>query len=219
MVTNDDGRILLDLCRHECDNQLGHLSHPLVHPVSPMQHSSAYFTSSPFPTPSHHTVRSFPIHSMTPIWIFPAYPLLITAPFASNIIDAVPTAAAATRINAIAIALTAVSIQGAGFMVSIMIYSAFIYRLMTRKLPNEPTRPGIFVSVGPSGFTVAGIVHLANDLKEKIVGIDEAFGSPNGVVDASFVLKILADVVGLWLWGLCIWYDYSEIITPPGLMC
>lgn len=156
---------------------------------------------------------------MTPIWIFPAYPLLLTAPFASNIIDAVPTAAAATRINAIAISLTAVSIQGAGFMVSMMIYSAFIYRLMTRKLPNEPTRPGIFVSVGPSGFTVAGIVHLANDLKEKIVGIDEAFGSPNGVADASFVLKILADVMGLWLWGLCIWYDSPMISIVQGLVC
>lgn len=91
-------------------------------------------------------------------------------------------------------------------MVSLMIYSAFIYRLMTRKLPNESTRPGIFVSVGPSGFTVAGIVHLANDLNVKILGIDSALKSPSGPGDTAFVLRIVADVVGLWLWGLCIWY-------------
>lgn len=44
---------------------------------------------------SHQTptdlVRSFPIHNMTPIWIFPAYPLLLVAPFASNFIDALPS--------------------------------------------------------------------------------------------------------------------------------
>ena len=80
---------------------------------------------------------------MTPIWIFPAYPLLLVAPFASSLIDALPDAAAAARINSIAIALGAVCIQGTGFLVSLMIYSAFIYRLMTQKLPRETTRPGM----------------------------------------------------------------------------
>lgn len=80
---------------------------------------------------------------MTPIWIFPAYPLLLLAPFASNLIDCLPDAAAAVRINSVAIAFSAVSIQGTGFLVSLMIYSAFIYRLMTQKLPRETSRPGM----------------------------------------------------------------------------
>lgn len=80
---------------------------------------------------------------MTPIWIFPAYPLLLVAPFAANLIAGLPDAAAAARINSIAIALGAVCIQGTGFLVSLMIYSAFIYRLMTQKLPRETTRPGM----------------------------------------------------------------------------
>jgi len=80
---------------------------------------------------------------MTPIWIFPAYPLLLIGPFAANLIDALPNAAAAARINSIVIALGAICIQGTGFLVSLMIYSAFIYRLMTQKLPRETTRPGM----------------------------------------------------------------------------
>ncbi len=87
--------------------------------------------------------RTFPIHTMTPIWIFPAYPLLLISPLASNLIDALPDAAAAARINSIAIAFGAVCVQGTGFLVSLMIYSAFIYRLMTQKLPRERTRPGM----------------------------------------------------------------------------
>jgi hypothetical protein len=80
---------------------------------------------------------------MTPIWIFPAYPLLLTAPFAANLIDALPSAAAAARINSLAIALAAVCLQGTGFLVSLMVLSAFIYRLMTQKIPRETTRPGM----------------------------------------------------------------------------
>jgi tellurite resistance protein TehA-like permease len=87
--------------------------------------------------------REFPIHTMTPIWIFPAYPALLVAPLASNIISALPDAAAAEKINAVAIAYGAVCVQGTGFLVSLMIYSAFIYRLMTQKLPRENRRPGM----------------------------------------------------------------------------
>ena len=80
---------------------------------------------------------------MTPIWIFPAYPLLLTAPFAANLIDALPSAAAASRINSLTIALAAICLQGTGFLVSLMVLSAFIYRLMTQKIPRETTRPGM----------------------------------------------------------------------------
>lgn len=87
---------------------------------------------------------------MTPIWIFPAYPLLLIAPLASNLIDALPDPGSAARLNSIAIAFGAVCIQGTGFLVSLMIYSAFIYRLMTQKLPRETTRPGM-VCMTPYG--------------------------------------------------------------------
>jgi tellurite resistance protein TehA-like permease len=87
---------------------------------------------------------------MTPIWIFPAYPLLISAPFASNLIDSLPSATEATRVKAIAIAFGAITLQGAGFLVSLNIYGAFIYRLMTQKLPRDTLKPGIvsLLSVG-----------------------------------------------------------------------
>jgi tellurite resistance protein TehA-like permease len=80
---------------------------------------------------------------MTPIWIFPAYPLLLCAPFASNLIDSLPGADEAARINATAICLGAVTLQGTGFFVSLNIYGAFIYRLMTQKLPQDTLKPGM----------------------------------------------------------------------------
>ncbi|PVH81769.1 hypothetical protein DL98DRAFT_587086 [Cadophora sp. DSE1049] len=149
------------------------------------------------------STQSFPIHMMTPVWIFPAYPLLLVAPFAANLIGALPDAAAADRINSIAIAFSAVCVQGIGFLVSLMIYAAFIYRLMMQKLPRETTRPGMFVSVGPSGFTVAGLVLLGNKSISKI-SPNVHFGNDN----AEFVLKLISLLVGIWLWGLCLWFSF-----------
>lgn len=99
----------------------------------------------------------FPIHTMTPVWVFPAYPLLITAPFGGNLINSAVKVGLVSRINGLPVALAAVTVQGMGFSLSFMVLAAFVYRLMTQKLPRDPQRPGVFISIGPSGFTVAGI--------------------------------------------------------------
>lgn len=155
---------------------------------------------------------------MTPIWIFPAYPLLLIGPLAATLINALPSVAAAIRINSIAISLAAICIQGTGFLVSLMIYSAFIYRLMTQKLPRETARPGMvsfihllsstppsspkqFVSVGPSGFTVTAIVNLGSIVQTNIM----PFGYMT-TIDAGCIVKLIAYLTGLWLWGLCLWF-------------
>ena len=66
--------------------------------------------------------------------------------------------------RALQVVVGGITLQGTGFMVSIMIYSAFIYRLMTQKLPKEPLRPGMFVSVGPAAFTITGLINMGENL-------------------------------------------------------
>lgn len=94
------------------------------------------------------------------------------------------------------IIIGATAIQGVGFLVSLMVYSAFIYRLMSQKLPKESMRPGMFVSVGPSAFTVAGIVNMADQAKRSF---PESFMG-NGAMAAD-VLKVVVNFAALWLWG------------------
>jgi hypothetical protein len=134
MASDNYASLLLDLSLGRCTCKFWDIPHHLVNSVSVLSPNYCILPDRP---------RTFPIHTMTPIWIFPAYPLLLLAPFAANLIDALPDAAGAARINSIAIALAAVCVQGTGFLVSLMIYSAFIYRLMTQKLPRETTRPGM----------------------------------------------------------------------------
>lgn len=134
LAPHGDASMLLGVSVYSCHRQLWNLPNHLVNTVGSESQICCVMLS---------VHRTFPIHTMTPIWIFPGYPLLLMAPLASNLIDALPNAEAAARISSSAIALSSICIQGTGFLVSLMIYSAFIYRLMTQKLPRETTRPGM----------------------------------------------------------------------------
>ena len=136
------------------------------------------------------STQTFTISQMTPVWIFPAYPLLIIGPHAGVL------SANLSPSRALDIIVGGFTIQGIGFMVSMMIYSAFIYRLMTQKLPKESLRPGMFVSVGPSGFTVTGVINMAQSAQKALP--TDFMG--DGPLTAS-ILKVVANWMGLWLWG------------------
>lgn len=143
------------------------------------------------------STQTFTIHQMTPVWIFPAYPLLVIGPHAGVL---------ASKLNDLAaldIIIGGFVFQGIGFMVSLMIYAAFIYRLMTQKLPQESLRPGMFISIGPSGFTVAGVVMMGQSMPRVVPPnfMGEGMGELAGKVSL-----IVANWMGLWLWGLAIWF-------------
>ncbi|KAI1402001.1 voltage-dependent anion channel-domain-containing protein [Hypoxylon fuscum] len=146
------------------------------------------------------STQIFPIHTMTPVWVFPGYPLLLAAPFASILIATETAASDNPPIHKLAVAMCAISIQGTGFLISFMIMAAFIYRLMTQKLPRDMQRPGVFISIGPSGFTVAGIVSLGQ--QSGVVIPDSFEGSTHSVI----IIRLLSTIIGIWLWGLSVWF-------------
>ncbi len=104
------------------------------------------------------STQTYTIDEMTPVWIFPAYPLLIVGPYAGEL------SAHLAGDRAMGVIVAGWVFQGIGFLVSLMIYASFIYRLMTQKLPRESLRPGMFISVGPSGFTIAGVTSMGQVL-------------------------------------------------------
>ncbi|RGP80830.1 malic acid transport [Fusarium longipes] len=142
----------------------------------------------------------FPVHTMTPTWVFPAYPLLLNAPFAANLIAAADSSGHELTVNTVSMALGATAIQGTGCLIAFMISSAFIYRLMTQKLPRDNQRPGIFMSIGPYGFTAAGIAQLGS--QAHLLVPENFLGTPH-VAD---IIKVISILVSLWLWGLAMWF-------------
>lgn len=131
-------------------------------------------------------------------------------------------------IDGLPIAMAAVAVQGMGFSLSFMVLSAFVYRLMTQKLPRDTQRPGVFISIGPSGFTTAGIGESScayactsifyhssgpnfGTVTVQLGGLAADylpvnFMMPGMTAHAVFILKLLSGLIGVWLWGLSIWY-------------
>jgi len=136
------------------------------------------------------STQVFTLATLTPVWIFPCYPLLVIAPHAAVLGNRVPGS------RALDILIGGFTLQGVGFMVSLMVYAAFLYRLMTIKLPQDPLRPGMFVSVGPSGFTIAGIINMGQALPKSIPPDFMSVGPLAGTIT-----MIMANWVGIWLWG------------------
>lgn len=137
---------------------------------------------------------------MTPLWIFPAYPLLIIAPHAGVLAQQIP------QRKAFDVIVGGWTLQGIGFLVSLMIYSAFIYRLMTQKLPMEAARPAMFVSVGPAGFTAAGTLGMAEGAR---AALPPGFMGDEAL--AATILKVVAAYMSLWIWGLAVWFFFISV--------
>jgi hypothetical protein len=104
MVTGDHARSVLGLLRTCCGLQLWNLPHH----VSAAENTRLTSIGLTF---SRWSTQTFTISQMTPIWIFPAYPLLITGPFASVLAPKLPA------IEALQVIIGGVIFQGIGFMV------------------------------------------------------------------------------------------------------
>ncbi|KAI9836019.1 MAG: hypothetical protein M1838_005142 [Thelocarpon superellum] len=148
------------------------------------------------------STQTFTVADMTPVWIFPTYPLLLAGPQAAVL------AAGIDPDRALDIVIGGYTLQGIGFLVSFMIYGAFIYRLMTQKLPTAALRPGMFVSVGPAAFTVSTIVGITEQLHTVLPS--DFLG--DGQMAAS-VLGFVGAFVALWLWGLSIWFFLISVFA------
>lgn len=153
---------------------------------------------------------TFTIAQMTPIWIFPAYPLLIIGPHAANL-----SAKLESPTQALQVIIGGFTVQGIGFLVSLTIYSSFVYRLMSQKLPADPSRPAMFVSVGPAAFTCSGTIGMAANLQSAIVGSRSAGDSFMAVppVLAAQILQLVGNWMCLWLWGLAFWFFFVSVIS------
>jgi C4-dicarboxylate transporter/malic acid transport protein len=131
-----------------------------------------------------------------PAWIFPIYPLLVVGPMAGTMIPSQPREAAWEMWVA------AVCLQGIAWVVSLMMYSIYTQRLMSSSLPSPSTRPGMYVSVGPAGYTAAGLISLGTQAPN-VVPIDKwtSLDLPDGDL-----IKGLGILSGLFVILFAFWF-------------
>ncbi|CAG5163850.1 uncharacterized protein ALTATR162_LOCUS6561 [Alternaria atra] len=131
-----------------------------------------------------------------PAWIFPIYPLLVVGTLAGTILPSQP------ETPSWKIFVGAVLFQGLAWVVSFLLYGLYMQRLMTSSLPSPTTRPGMYVSVGPAGYTAAGLLSLANQAPSLI----SANYFTNISVPDGEIVRIIGIMSGLFIILFAYWF-------------
>ncbi|KNG51721.1 malic acid transporter [Stemphylium lycopersici] len=138
-----------------------------------------------------------------PAWIFPIYPLLVVGPLAGTILPAQPPDASWK------IFVSAIMFKGLAWAVSFLLYGLYMQRLMTSALPSPTTRPGMYVSVGPAGYTAAGLLSLANQAPTQV--------PPNYFTNISVpdgeIVRIIGIASGLFIILFAYWFFFVTTIA------
>ncbi|KAK3620284.1 hypothetical protein LTR56_023498 [Elasticomyces elasticus] len=138
-----------------------------------------------------------------PAWVFPMYPLLVVGPKAGALIQSQPQEAGYQMWVA------AVMLQGLAWIVSIMIYAMYMQRLMTSELPSPPTRPGMYISVGPAGYTAAGLIVLG--IRAPAVLPFNAFGISE--IPDGQIVRALGILAGSFVIMFSVWFFFVSSVA------
>ncbi|PON28100.1 hypothetical protein TGAM01_v203237 [Trichoderma gamsii] len=145
------------------------------------------------------------IKSMSPLWIFPIFPTLLTGVLASTIAPSQPPS------NRLPILVAGVTYLGLGFSVAFILYALYLYRLTQEGFPAPPMRPGMFIAVGPPGFTATGLIGLSRSIPVNYAYFARFPAAPQ-------ILRVLALWIGIWLWALAFWFfSFSLIALTIGI--
>ncbi|CAD0058126.1 unnamed protein product [Aureobasidium pullulans] len=94
-------------------------------------------------------------------------------------------------------------LKGMGWCVALMMYAIYTQRLMVSALPDPSTRPGMYVSVGPAGYTAAALISLGRQAPA-VFERKQFFGITSLLVED--VIKVLGIMAGLFLLLFSFWF-------------
>jgi C4-dicarboxylate transporter/malic acid transport protein len=137
-----------------------------------------------------------PASTAMPAWVFPAYPFLVIGPLAGVLLPSQP------QHSALPMFIGAVMLQGLGWVIATCMYAIYIMRLMGSTLPPPRTRPAMYISVGPVGYTSAALVSLGSQAPSILPA---SFFSVS-TVNVGEVVKIMGVMAGIFLFLVSFWF-------------
>lgn len=147
-----------------------------------------------------------PIKSMSPLWIFPIFPTLLTGVLAAAIAPSQPPS------QRLPILVAGVTYLGLGFTVATILYPLYIFRLTQEGFPAPSMRPGMFIAVGPPGFLATGLIQMSRSIPANYAYFKRFPIAPQ-------TLTILALWIGIWVWTLAFWFfAFSAIANIMGIV-
>ena len=144
-----------------------------------------------------------PVSTAMPALVFPVYPFLVIGPLAASILPSQPQKAT------LPIFIGGVLFQGLGWVVAMFMYNVYIIRLLANDLPPPSSRPGMFISVGPAGYTSAALVALGNNAPHVVP--QNFLNLPN--FDVGAAIKVVGVMSGIFIWSVAFWFFALTLVT------
>jgi tellurite resistance protein TehA-like permease len=91
-------------------------------------------------------------------------------------------------------------------MVSVLMFTIYIRRMIQFGLPSPCSRPAMFIAVGPPSFTSLAVIGLARAYPEE--------GTYFGDVQVTKqVVLILATFTSVFIWSLALWFFCISLVA------
>lgn len=162
-----------------------------------------YFLFSGKPT----TVQSF-----TTAWVLPIFPAMLVGTLASVLGRSQPPH------HALPIVVAGITFQGLGMFVSVIMSAVFVTRLMVNGFPEQSTRPGMFIAVGPPAFTALALLGLSQDMA-RIYPDHNSISGVQNQANIPDIFRIVAVSVGIFLWSCSFWFfSLAAVATVIGAL-
>ncbi|KAF3926097.1 hypothetical protein ABW20_dc0110273 [Dactylellina cionopaga] len=140
----------------------------------------------------------------TPAWALPCFPAMLVGSVGASVSRTLSPTIEANHNRVFPILITSVILQGFGILISLMFITIFLKRLMLFRLPSPNLRPGMFMAVGPPGFTSFVIIALGQVGMKQLMPSD--FGIENGGFDVGSAFFVSCLLTGLLFYGLAGWW-------------
>ncbi|KAK3064271.1 hypothetical protein LTS18_008703 [Coniosporium uncinatum] len=138
--------------------------------------------------------------SMTPSWLLPIFPAMLLGTLASFLAPSLPAERRMTMLVA------GLVYQGLGWTVASFMYPLYLGRLMQEGFPAVGMRPGMFIAVGPPGYTSLALIGMAN-------AVPQGYGYFAAHPTAVETLRVVALVFAIFVWGVGFWFFCISLVS------
>ncbi|KGO70700.1 C4-dicarboxylate transporter/malic acid transport protein [Penicillium expansum] len=137
--------------------------------------------------------------------LLPSFPAMLSGTIASSI------AANQPRDQAIPILIGGATLQGFGFIMSLLIYAEYQYFLAKHGLPERAKRPQMFIAVGPWSFTALALIGMAKEAVKAlpsryIISYADPMSTGNTTVSTGDIALVIASFFAIFVWTMAFFH-------------
>jgi tellurite resistance protein TehA-like permease len=151
--------------------------------------------------------QPFPI-----VQVLPSFPAMLSGTIASSI------AASQPREQALPILIGGVTLQGFGFIMSMLIYGEYQYFLAKHGLPEPSKRPQMFIAVGPCSFTALALIGMAKEAVEifplrYIISYADPESIGSVAVSTGDIAMVIASFFAIFVWTMAFFHFCIALVS------